>query len=145
MPEEKKENLIKVFVRRVFIFLKFLLSGIRLFFSNSFWKNKLIVNLIFAGLVLNGSLWAYFFQNEKESAYPAILHYNIIFGVDYLDEYSKIYLISSAGLIIIFANVILGYILYGKEKLAAYFLIFTALLVQIFLIVAGYLIVGINS
>ena len=144
MSEEKKEKLIKVFIRRVFIFWKFLLSGTKLFFSNSFWKNKLLSNLIFASLILNGSLWAYFFQNEKESAYPAILHYNIIFGVDYLDEYSKIYLISSAGLIIIFANVILGYILYNKEKLAAYFLIFNALLAQVFLIVAGYLIVGIN-
>ncbi len=144
MPEEKKESLIKVFIRRVFIFLKFLFAGIKLFFSNPFWKNKLLSNLIFISLVLNGSLWIYFFQNKKESAYPAILHYNIIFGIDYLDEYGKIYLISSAGLIIIFANAILGYILYNKEKLATYFLVFNMLIVQIFLIVAGYLIVGIN-
>jgi hypothetical protein len=144
MPEEEKDNLIKIFIRRFFIFLKFLLSGIKLFFSNSFWKNKLLVNLIIASFILNSFLWVYFYQNKIESVYPAILHYNIIFGIDYLDEYNKIYLISSAGLIIIFANVILGYVLYNKEKLAVYFLAFTALLAQIFLLVAGYLVVRIN-
>ena len=144
MPE-KKEKLIKVIIRRIFIFLKFLLSGVKLFFSNLFWKNRLIVNLTALSLLLNLSLWIYFFQNKKESDYPIILHYNLIFGVDYLGDYEKIYFVSFVGLILILFNSILGYILYNKEKLASYFLVFSALIVQIFLIVAGYLIIGINS
>ena len=142
---EKKEKLIKIIIRRIFIFLKFLLSGVKLFFSNSFWKDKLIVNLAVLSLLLNISLWIYFFQNKKESDYPIILHYNLIFGVDCLGNYEKIYLISFVGLILLFSNSILGYILYNKEKLASYFLAFNTLVIQIFLIVAGYLIVGINS
>ena len=142
---EKKEKLIKVVMRRIFIFLKFLLSGVKLFFSNSFWKDRLIMNLTVLSLLLNISLWIYFFQNKKESDYPIILHYNLIFGVDYLGDYEKIYLISFIGLILILFNSVLGCILYNKEKLASYFLVFNTLVVQIFLIVAGYLIVGINS
>ena len=144
MPEEK-EKLIKIVIRRIFIFLKFLLSGVKLFFSNSFWKDKLIVNLTALSLLLNISLWIYFFQNKKESDYPIILHYNLIFGVDCLGNYEKIYLIAFIGLILLFSNSILGYMLYNKEKLASYFLAFNTLVIQIFLIVAGYLIVGINS
>ena len=144
MPE-KREKLIKVVIRRIFIFLKFLLSGFKIFFSNSFWKDRLIVNLTALSLLLNMSLWIYFFQNKIESDYPIILHYNLIFGVDYLGDYEKIYFISFVGLILILFNSILGYILYNKEKLASYFLAFNTLIVQIFLIVAGYLIVGINS
>ncbi|MCK5084052.1 MAG: hypothetical protein KAQ64_00160 [Candidatus Pacebacteria bacterium] len=142
---EKKEKLIKVIIRRIFIFLKFLLSGFKIFFSNSFWKDRLIVNLTALSLFLNISLWIYFFQNKKESDYPIILHYNLIFGVDCLGDYEKIYLISFVGLILILFNSVLGYILYNKEKLASYFLAFNTLIIQIFLIVAGYLIVGINS
>ncbi len=143
MPE-KREKSIKIIIRRIFIFVKFLLSGFKLFFSNLFWKDRLIVNLTALSLLLNMSLWIYFFQNKKESDYPIILHYNLIFGVDYLGNYEKIYFISFVGLILILFNSILGYILYNKEKLASYFLILAAFIVQVFLLVAGYLIVGIN-
>ena len=142
---EKKEKLIKIVVRRIFILLKLLLSGVKLFFSNSFWKNKLIIRLTVLSLLLNISLWFYFFQNKIESDYPIILHYNMIFGVDCLGNYEKIYLISFVGLILLLFNSILGYILYNKEKLASYFLVFSTFVVQIFLIVAGYLIIRINS
>ena len=142
---EKKEKLIKIIVRRIFILLKLLLSGVKLFFSNSFWKNKLIIRLTVLSLLLNISLWFYFFQNKIESDYPIILHYNLIFGVDCLGNYEKIYLISFVGLILLLFNSILGYILYNREKLASYFLVFSTFAIQIFLIVAGYLIVGVNS
>jgi len=142
---EKREKLSKVFIRRLVIFLKFLLSGTKIFFSNSFWKDRLIVNLVGLSILLNLSLWIYFIQNTKESIYPIILHYNLIFGVDYLGDYEKIYLISFTGLVLILFNSVLGYILYKKEKLASYFLVSGNVLVQFFLIMSGYLIIQINS
>ncbi|MDF1498403.1 MAG: hypothetical protein P1P85_03590 [Patescibacteria group bacterium] len=142
---EKREKLSKVFIRRSVIFFKLLLSGTKIFFSNSFWKDRLIVNLVGLSILLNLSLWIYFIQNTKESIYPIILHYNLIFGVDYLGDYEKIYLISFTGLVLILFNSVLGYILYKKEKLASYFLVSGNLLVQFFLIMSGYLIIQINS
>ncbi len=144
MPE-KKEKLLKIIVRRIFIFIKFLLSGLKLFSSSHFLKNKIIFNLIILSFILNLFLWILFLQNKKEGDYPVILHYNLIFGVDYLDQYQKIYLISTMGLIILLLNLALGYYLYLKEKLASYLLVFSAFIVQIFLLFAGYLIIAINS
>ncbi|MCK5085514.1 hypothetical protein KAK05_02270 [Candidatus Parcubacteria bacterium] len=144
MPE-KKEKLLKIIVRRIFIFIKFLFSGLKLFLSSHFLKNKIIFNLITLSFILNLFLWIMFLQNKKEGDYPVILHYNLIFGVDYLDQYQKIYLISAMGLIILLFNLALGYYLYLKEKLASYLLVFSAFIVQIFLLFAGYLIIAINS
>ncbi|MBW6440763.1 hypothetical protein K0B03_01890 [Patescibacteria group bacterium] len=141
----KKENFLKVAVRRVFILIKFLFSGLKLFVSSPFLKNKIIYNLIALSSILNIFLWIIFLQNKKEGNYPVILHYNMIFGVDYLDQYQKIYNISAMGLIILLFNLILGYYLYQKEKLATYLLVFSAFVVQIFLLFAGFLIIIINS
>ena len=93
----------------------------------------------------NISLWVFLFKNQKSSELPVILHYNLFFGVDYLGGYNEIYLIPAVGVIIIFINTILGYLLYERERLASYFLIFNIFIVQLFLLFASYLIVEINS
>ncbi|MCK5332424.1 hypothetical protein KAJ41_01005 [Candidatus Parcubacteria bacterium] len=142
MSDEKR---LKVIIRRFFIFQKFLLSGIKLLFSRPYWKNKIIVNLTVSSLFLNFSLLIYLFYNQINGNYPIILHYNFIFGDDYRGDYEQIYLIFTVGLIVIIINSILGYILYLREKLASYFLMFSAFVVQVFLLVAGYLIISINS
>lgn len=140
-----EENKIKVILRRILILKKLLLSGVKLLFSKSYWKDKLIVNLTVSSLFVNFLLLTYLLYNKKEGGYPIILHYNFIFGDDYRGDYEKIYLIVSIGLIVIIINSILGYFLYLREKLASYLLIITAILVQVFLFVAGYFIVAINS
>ena len=142
MSDEKR---LKVIIRRFFIFQKFLLSGIKLLFSRPYWKNKIIVNLTVSSLFVNFLLLTYLLYNKKEGGYPIILHYNFIFGDDYRGDYEQIYLIVLIGLIILIINSALGYFLYLREKLASYMLVFSALLVQVFLFVAGYLIVAINS
>lgn len=142
--EKNKEKFINVFFRRTVILEKFLLSGIRVLVSNPYWKDKNIVFLSVFGLLVNICLWIFLVNNKIESDYPIILHYNLFFGVDYLGNYEKIYLIPLTGLIIIFINSILGHILYAKEKLVAYFLIFNMLIIQMFLLFAGYLIIKVN-
>ncbi|MCK5412988.1 MAG: hypothetical protein KAI57_01295 [Candidatus Pacebacteria bacterium] len=140
-----EENKIKVILRRILILKKLLLSGVKLLFSKSYWKDKLIVNLTVSSLFVNFLLLTYLLYNKKEGGYPIILHYNFIFGDDYRGDYEQIYLIVLIGLIILIINSALGYFLYLREKLASYILVFSALLVQVFLFVAGYLIVAINS
>lgn len=142
--EKNKEKFISVFFRRIVILEKFLLSGARVLISNPYWKDKNIVFLSVFGLLVNICLWIFLVNNKIESDYPIILHYNLFFGVDYLGNYEKIYLIPLTGLIIIFINSILGHILYAKEKLVAYFLIFNMLIIQIFLLFAGYLVIKVN-
>lgn len=143
--QEKKENIIIIFLRRFIILKNFLSSGIKIFFLKPYWKDRIIVNIIRLSVLLNVCLWVYLYRNKIGGSYPVILHYNLIFGVDYREIYSKIYLIPKVGLAIIVFNAILSYMLYSKEKLAAYFLTFNIFITQILLLWAGYLILKVNS
>lgn len=141
MPNEK---FIKIALRRIVIFKNFLTSGLKLVVFRSYWKNEIIMSILALSCLANISLWAFLFKNQKSSELPVILHYNLFFGVDYLGAYNEIYLIPIVGVIIIFINTILGYLLYERERLASYFLVFNIFIVQSFLLLAGYLIVEIN-
>ena len=141
MPNEK---FINIALRRIVILKNFLASGLKLVAFRSYWKNEIIMSIFALSCLVNISLWAFLFKNQKSSELPVILHYNLFFGVDYLGSYNEIYLIPAVGVIIIITNTILGCLLYKKERLASYFLAFNIFIVQLFLLLAGYLIVEIN-
>jgi len=138
------EKFINIALRRIVILKKFLTSGLKLVVFKPYWKNKIIAGALVLSFLTNISLWIFLFKNQKSSELPVILHYNLFFGVDCLGEYNEIYLIPIIGVIIIIINTILGYLLYEREKLASYFLAFNIFIVQIFLLLAGYLIVKVN-
>ena len=143
--QEQEEKFIKIILRRVVILKNFLLSGCKIIIARPYWKDKQIMIILFLSVLLNILIWIFLLQNQKENTHPIILHYNLFFGVDYLGNYEKIYLIPLSGLIIIIVNSILGHLLYLKEKLAAYFLVFIIFIIQIFLLIDSYLIIKINS
>lgn len=142
-PEEEK--FIKIVFRRIIILKNFLLSGCKIIVARPYWKDKQIMTIFSLSVLLNIIIWIFLIQNQKENSHPIILHYNLFFGVDHLGNYEKIYLIPIAGLIVIIINSILGHLLYLKEKLAVYFLIFIVFIIQIFLLIDSYLIIKINS
>ncbi len=143
--QEPKENLLKIYQRRVLIFGKLVSSGIKLFMLRPYWKDSVITTTIFFSVILNLFIWIFLLNNRIEGNYPIILHYNLTFGVDYLGNYGKVFLMPLIGAIIFIFNTLLGYNVYSKEKLASYFLQFNALIIQAFLLFAGYLIVKVNS
>lgn len=143
--QEDKENLLKVSLRRSLIFGTLVSSGIKLIFLRPYWKDHVITIIIFFSIILNLFMWIYLIENKIDGSYPIILHYNLVFGVDYLGSYAKVYLIPLTGLVIFIFNTLLGYHVYSREKLASYFLQFNALIIQSFLLFAGYLIIKLNS
>ena len=143
--QEQEEKFVKIILRRIVILKNFLLSGCKIIIARPYWKDKQIMIILFLSVLLNILIWIFLLQNQKENTHPIILHYNLFFGVDYLGNYEKIYLIPLSGLIIIIVNSILGHLLYLKEKLAAYFLVFIIFIIQIFLLIDSYLIIKINS
>lgn len=142
---QEEEKFIKVVFRRIIILKNFLLSGCKIIIARPYWKDKQIMTIFSLSVLLNIIIWIFLIQNQKENSHPIILHYNLFFGVDRLGNYEEIYLIPIAGLIIIIVNSILGHLLYLKEKLAVYFLIFIVFIIQIFLLIDSYLIIKINS
>lgn len=106
-------------------------------FKSPFWVNKFNVFLLFAGLFINIIIWGILFFKFKPNEYPIALHYNIYFGIDFIDVWYKIYLLSFIGLIFILFNSIISIFLYNyQEKLASYFLLCTSLFIQILLLIA---------
>lgn len=105
--------------------------------DNPYWKNRLNLILFFVSLTLNVGLWLFLYFQIKPSQYPIPLHFSIYFGIDVIDKWYKIYIIPGLGLIFIFANFMLGAIIYRSEKILSYFLNFIAIFLQILLILGA--------
>jgi hypothetical protein len=81
------------------------------FFINPFWKSWSILIFLILALLANGTLWYIFTTKMKENSNPFIF---------------------ASGLIAL--NLILANYLFSREKLASYFLLIIALVVQIFML-----------
>ena len=72
------------------------------------------------------------------------LHYNILFGVDYVGLWWRIIFIPATGLAVILVNALLGWLFCQKDQFFAHVLNFVSLLVQIILVAASFLLVFLN-
>jgi hypothetical protein len=95
-------------------------------------------------LALNLVNWVWLLWKIRPQVDPIFLHYNILFGVDYVGEWWRILFLPLAGLLIFLINGTIAWIIFSKNKFAAELLNFAALLCQIFLLVAGALLVFLN-
>lgn len=116
----------------------------RILFSDYFKDNIIRVSIL-CSLALNIVLWFYIRANIKSSPYSIALHYTIYFGMDMLGRAEQALLIAVVGFVILVTNVILSYHIFRYNILAAYFLGFTSILVQFFLLLAVYGLVLINK
>ncbi|EKD49344.1 MAG: hypothetical protein ACD_63C00176G0002 [uncultured bacterium] len=105
-----------------------------------FWKDKLLINLLGIDVVLNIVFWIFLGIKVSPSEELISLHYNVIFGIDVVGEWYKIFVLPGIGLAVIAANFFLAYLIARRELLASYLLGFVALVVQIVLLVGGLLI-----
>lgn len=107
---------------------------------------KHLPNLIMIplGLLLNLASWVWLLSQIKPQTDPIFLHYNILFGVDYIGEWWKVLYLPIVGLFILLINTILGWVLFGKDKFAAQVLNFTSILCQVFILIAAALLVFLN-
>ena len=92
--------------------LSILIEILRGFFINPFWKSLPVIVVLVASLAINGLLW-YIYQTKIRA--------------------NPIPFIFASGLIIL--NLILGNFLWNREKLASIFLIYTAFLIQILMLI----------
>lgn len=107
---------------------------------NLFLKDKLIVICSLIIFLLNLSIWLILYMKVQPTSEPIPLHYNIYFGIDLIGSWYKIYYIPGFGMIIFFINLLLSYIIYKREKIISYFLIFSSGMIQIIFLATGLLI-----
>lgn len=69
------------------------------------------------------------------------LHYNLYFGIDYLGEFKDLYSFPMFGLIALAINLTVAASLAKKIRILSYALIYTALLIQVLILISLILIV----
>ncbi|MBI2989650.1 MAG: hypothetical protein HYY51_00470 [Candidatus Magasanikbacteria bacterium] len=106
---------------------------------------RLSVSFFFgSALLLNIASFLWLALGIKSSSEQLFLHYTILFGVDYIGQYSQVYAVPGAGLIILIVNFLIGWFAYHKDPFVAQLLNFISFVCQIFVVFASYLIIFLN-
>lgn len=133
------ERKIKIF------FLESLNEKIKLFFGQEYFKNRIVLGLLFFGFFVNIADWLAlkFFLHPAVNA--AILHYNVYFGVDSMGEIQEAYIFPFIGVVIMAVNFFLSLHFYlRKERIGAYLLLMTTLMAQLSLLISIISVIVIN-
>lgn len=90
-------------------------------------------------LLVNCSSWLFLTGRIAPQEQHIALHYNIYFGIDLVGPWWYLILLPIAGVATLLVNLFLSVILLKREKVLAYFLTVTSILVQGFFFLAVYL------
>lgn len=100
--------------------------------------------VLFLSLLVNFLIWFWIIWQIRPQTEPIFLHYNILFGIDYLDVWWKIYYLPIAGLIMFMLNLLLSWFIFTRDKFISLLLNFTSLVCQVFLFIGALLIILLN-
>jgi len=112
---------------------------LRVFFRDP-W---IILPLVFSGLAQSFNWW-YIIAHLQERSDHYFLHYNIVFGVDLVGDWQRIFYIPIGGLLILLVNYGLALAMYNNERAFSRLLAVFGAILQIFLCLAAFLIVDLN-
>lgn len=108
---------------------------------NPYWRDRFNIIVIATSVLVNLTIWLLLFFKITPQNAPVVLHYNIYFGIDFIDQWHKVYFIPSIGLLFIILNLVISQTIYKQEKLAAHFLSSSSLFIQVLLVIASICIV----
>jgi len=97
---------------------------------------RLLAAVVAASILLNAFLWLATLWWFPRANPNAILHFSATSGVDIIGEGSRISALPIAGLILLGLNSMLGIAVYRAEPRVAWVLWFTAILVQLVLLIS---------
>ncbi len=97
-----------------------------------------------ASLLLNIATWIWLLIEIRPQTEPVFLHYNILFGVDYVGEWWQVLYLPISGIVIIIVNAVMGWLLFNRDKFLAQILNGIGLFCQLFLLIAAALLVFLN-
>ncbi len=104
---------------------------------NIFFSKKLVYWSVLLTLAANFYLWylIYNFIDFGKKFY--VLHYNVYFGIDFIDSPQKLLNIPFLGILVLLVNIFLSYIIYTfKEKfIIPYFLLASSFFINLELII----------
>lgn len=90
------------------------------------------------------SHWWYAISKITPTSEQLFLHYNILFGVDLIGEWWKIYFIPFFALIILVFNFCLSYFFYQQNRFVSRFLSSLTVFYEVLILIGSLLIIGLN-
>lgn len=117
-------------------------------FTGLIFKDNFFRIIFFLSVILNLIIWTVLYLNfwplqETRGVLP--LHYNIYFGIDFVGEWYKIFIVPTAGIFFIVINLFVADVVYLRDKVVSYFLAGAGLFIQIILGLAALAIISINQ
>jgi len=103
-----------------------------------------IIIMVVSSVLLNLFSW-FWLKSQLPNTSELFLHYNVLYGVNYIAESWKIFFVPLIGLVILTVNFFIGWLLYKKDKFMAQILNFVAVLCQIFIIFTTFVLVFLNA
>ena len=96
-------------------------------------------------LLINIIHWLILYFKIKFSSGTILIHYNIIYGPDFVEKASFAYYIPLTAFLILVVNGLMSMYFYRKEKLASYFLNFANTAIQLIFFAASLIVIYINA
>ena len=116
-----------------------------MFYSPKLYFRDLWISAPLLGVILiQIFLWWYLISNIHPDAGQIFLHYNIIFGVDLVGDWWKLYLTPLAGVIVILLNYFFSLMFYSTDKFLARLMSLWVLFFHIFLMIGLVLLIRLN-
>lgn len=97
------------------------------------FKNYASLGLSF---LINIIHWLFLLSKIKIGSDKILLHYNVVYGSDFVGKSYYILMIPLLAFFSLILNAVLSRFFYGKEKMAAYFLNIASVVVQVIFLVA---------
>lgn len=98
-----------------------------------------------AAIMANILSWVLVTVFLKKETLNIILHYNVLSGIDYQGDQAKLFTIPAIGMFIFLMNFAIARFVKSKDRFISYLLLLTALLNQVFVIIAVVAIILINN
>lgn len=136
---------IKIILEKIKKGPKDLAQDCKSFFMQDYFCNAIVLWLLALSFLVNVANWVILRVFVQPVDFPIILHYNVYFGVDVLDDWKKVYLVPLIGFFLLIINTFLGLYFYqNKERIASYILAIANLMIQLSLLVAAASVILIN-
>lgn len=94
--------------------------------------------------VLNLMTWIWPLWQIGPQVDNIFLHYTVLYGVDFVGEWWRVFYVPLTGLVILLMNMIVGWMLFQRDKILTYMVLAMSVLCQIFLLVSVSLLVFLN-
>lgn len=96
-------------------------------------------------LLINIIHWIILYIKIKPTESDILLHYNVVYGADFIGSSLYLYWIPLLGLIFLLTNLTAAIYFYNKEKLASYFISIASVAVQLVFLTATVVLIAVNA